>query len=216
MIITSIDVGIIHLAIVKVSLSETSETDNNETSNLSIKHVIDAKLIDITKFDCLENCDLQHEKCIIDYINHVFARYHASLFGDDVDLILIEKQPPRGLVAVEQFLYARYREKCMFVHPKSVIAYFKLVNNYDLRKVQTIKMATKYLESFTSFNENSRKHDLADAMCFVLYYISVKNEEASLERQLQQIKNETKSLNKFEAFKLENCSGVFEKFRKVV
>jgi hypothetical protein len=39
---------------------------------------------------------------------------------------LIEKQPPAGLVAVEQLLMMSYRDKAVLVYPNSMHAHFGL------------------------------------------------------------------------------------------
>jgi hypothetical protein len=49
--------------------------------------------------------------------------------------------------------------------------------DYSKRKIESERIASKYLCSFTNFYNNIRKHDMSDAMLMIIYYYSVKNKE---------------------------------------
>ena len=55
------------------------------------------------------NCKLYHENAMCDYINHVFQEY--SEYFNNADLILIERQPPMGLIVIQELIMNKYREK---------------------------------------------------------------------------------------------------------
>ena len=45
--------------------------------------------------------------------------------------------------------------------------------DYDIRKKQTEKIADKYLSDNKIYKYSDRKHDIADALCQVLYYVTI-------------------------------------------
>jgi hypothetical protein len=47
-------------------------------------------------------------------------------FFEMADFILIERQPPMGLTAVEQLIFSRWRDKAILVHPRSMHKYFNI------------------------------------------------------------------------------------------
>ena len=49
--------------------------------------------------------------------------------------------------------------------------------DYSRRKEQSESICKEYLESFNSFTNNSRKHDMSDAMLMILYYHFTKLKE---------------------------------------
>ena len=51
--------------------------------------------------------------------------------------------------------------------------------DYDSRKQHTVKITSKYLKDFLVFNNEYRKHDIADAFCLALYYIE-KNKKPNI------------------------------------
>jgi hypothetical protein len=59
--------------------------------------------------------ELYHDKIICDYMTHLFKKF-KSVF-DSVDQILIERQPPTGLVAVEELIMREYRNKSKLISP---------------------------------------------------------------------------------------------------
>ena len=142
-LVLSIDVGIKNLALVLINVCRIYKlsSDNNQLPMLRRKplhlEVCQAICIDITthihnKVTKCE-CKLGHERNITDWMEHVYQE-HGDMM-QEADLILIERQPLTGLVAVEQSIYAKYRPKAHLICPRSMHKYFEMKNlTYDERK----------------------------------------------------------------------------------
>ena len=158
----SIDVGIINLAMVKAKVWV-------ESNRLK---VLDLRCVDITNIPHNKvpraSCNLYHTCCIFDRMQHFYQEFDDVFV--DADRVLIERQPLSGLVHVEQNLYGHYRSRAFLVSPNSVHKWLGIRHmDYDNRKVQTVRKAETYLAAFPLWREKSRKHDLADALCFLLF-----------------------------------------------
>jgi len=91
---------------------------------------------------------------------------------DSADVILIERQPQCGLVHVEQLLYSRYRTKSRLCSPTTLHKWLGIRTlDYEARKVETTRRAAPYLDYMAHFRDDDRKHDMADAMCFIMWYV---------------------------------------------
>ena len=172
MIIIGIDVGYHNMALV---VSETDE-DFNVT-------VHSAHLVDITKIPHhrvrMRDCTIPHTHELADLMAHFIQEYGYIL--DSADRILIERQPPTGLTQIETLLMYLYREKTILVSPNAMHSHFNINHyEYDRRKDCTIALAEPYLSDFPTFSEATRRHDLADAMCFILFHIHPMKEKARL------------------------------------
>jgi len=167
---TSIDIGVINLGLVTSTIS------------LNGSIVIDEiKLVNIQDFECLPDCELYHDKCFGDYMEHVFRKYNKFF---ESDVILVERQPIQGFTVIEQLIFSRYRNKSYLISPNSMHCFFQINElDYENRKLYTIKIAERYLENFQYFQDLERKHDIADAVCFILFYVSF-NETMYLEYKL--------------------------------
>ncbi len=170
--ILSIDVGIINFAMVAVELSE-DYLEREEVIKYS--EIFLCELIDITelmsKCEDLE-CELYHDKIICDYMMHLFKKFR-ELF-DSVDIILIERQPFTGLVAIQELIMREYRNKSFLISPRAMLNFFGILDFvYEERKVHTENIATEYLNEFKNFVFNERRHDMADSVCILLYYLSI-------------------------------------------
>lgn len=160
--ILCIDIGINHLAFVLLEI--TKDFDCND--------IIWFDMFDITKHQHLDKesekkCELYHTKTIADWLSHIFYLHH-ELF-EHVDYILIERQPPTGLVAVEQLIYFKYRNKSILIHPKKVHSFFGWKDEYEQRKEKSVKVFKYRLEKsqriylLDQFNRFERQHDISDA-----------------------------------------------------
>jgi len=159
MIIGAIDVGIINLALV------VYDTTYQQFSMY---------LVDITR-KCPPMCPLQfHTKSITDRMHHFLYRYCDII--DTCDTLLIEQQPLCGLQGVEVALCTRWRAKIVMVSPRSMHKHFNIGNLTRLgRKCATTTIAIKELESVGHPNPMGklvRKHDVADAICMIIFYLS--------------------------------------------
>lgn len=160
---TSIDVGVINMAIIK------SEID---IETLTIKKIIDVKKIDLMSLPHKkvprETCTLHHSNGFFDRLSHLKQEF-GYLF-DESEKILIERQPPGFGVTIEQILMSFWRDKTVLVSPNSMHAYFHLSDDYDMRKIQTVELATPHLKNFQAWQENpDRLHDISDAFCILLF-----------------------------------------------
>ena len=96
------------------------------------------------------------------------------LIFENSDLILIERQPPQGLTNIQDVLAYQYIDKVKLIYPRSVHKHFCLSKtDYNIRKKQTEKIADKYLSDNKIYKYSDRKHDIADALCQVLYYVTI-------------------------------------------
>lgn len=160
MIIIGIDIGYYNLGIVKVRVEEGVPT------------VLMARKVDMTQYTHTRvpqcECRLHHSREMADYVLHFIQEYSDHL--DDADRILVERQPPGGFGAIETLIVATFREKVDVISPNSMHKHFGIGHlDYEHRKQKTEKIAGEYLEHLDSYNRLIRKHDVADAMCMVLY-----------------------------------------------
>ena len=97
----------------------------------------------------------------------LFVEDHKEIF-DEADTILIERQPPGGFTNIEILLNYMFRDKVVLVSPVSMHTHFGMRHlDYDQRKERTVTIANKYLEEDIPYE---RKHDIADALCMILYH----------------------------------------------
>ena len=176
--VMSIDIGIQHLGI---SIGITDEAYNL----IDIEWV---QLIDITEYthehDLLDTeCHVDHEsRTFADWLQHLFLEYDTLFNG--VDYILVERQPPGGLVVIEQIIFFRWRQKCRLIAPRSMHSYFGIGSaaidpgdeGYEKRKRMTELIARKsgdwHPRAVTEYEQLSRKHDISDSICLMLFWLS--------------------------------------------
>jgi hypothetical protein len=183
--VLSIDIGMHHLGMVLASFDE-----------YQLDEILYIDLIDITSFVHLDeeakrNCKLYHTKTCSDYMDHVFYLHH-HLF-EFVDVILIERQPPQGLVVIEQLIFHQYRSKAILISPTSMHAFFNWNSfaarsstdakadaadaRYEYRKGRSIREATKHItrdELMDQFDQFTRQHDISDAICMIVFWLRTK------------------------------------------
>jgi len=192
--IMSIDVGITHLGL---SIGITDEAFNL----IQLEWV---KMIDITQYthqyDLQDKCcGVNHSsKCFADWLQHLFLEYE-TLF-ECCNYILVEKQPPSGLVVIEQIIMFRWRDKCHLVHPRSMHSFFNMGlktikgnESYEKRKEKSQLIAEKsckwHRRAVESYSGLIRKHDVTDSICLMLYWLFIKNKEYTRQRNLERTKN---------------------------
>jgi hypothetical protein len=157
--IVGIDIGYHNLGLVQVSLNETFEP--------SVHYV---KRINITNIKCLRaQCKIPHTNEVADLMGHFIQEYGHLL--DSADTILLERQPPGGLTSIETLLLYLYRPKTELISPNSMHKHFGIgFLSYESRKIETERITQKYFKNFLNYENQVRKHDMADAMCLILYY----------------------------------------------
>lgn len=166
MLVASIDVGIVNLAVAFVEV---------DSDTYQLTRIVRVENVDSTKFEhgtvCYDACTLGHTKTATDRIMH-FIQERAALF-DTCARILIERQPIQGHTDVEQLLYMVFRDKAELVSPNSM---HKLLNighlTYEWRKVKTVEFADTMLDpiTFHEYHSMERRHDIADALCLLIYW----------------------------------------------
>lgn len=165
--VLSIDIGLDNLALVFY--------------DDSIKMVTYADVFDIrnmTLYCTDESCTLHHTKTFTDYVEHLLKK-NQTLF-DSSDIIIIEQQPPGWTQIIEQLIFSKYRDKCdhPLISPNSMQEYHEIGHlEYEDRKIMTEKIAHKYLCHLDTYIDETRRHDMADAMCNLLYYLFKKKVE---------------------------------------
>lgn len=167
--ILSIDVGITNMGVVMSKVS----------MDYRLIKVTECKRVDISKIYC-EEISQTHMNRLSGKMRHFLHKY-KHLF-ESADFILCEQQPPNGLIVIQEILVFAYPD-IILVSPRSVHCFLEIQNlDYDQRKIATTKSATKWLSSFLDFENNTRKHDMADALCILKFWIH-KNRESYLEEQ---------------------------------
>lgn len=196
-IITTIDVGVIHLGICVANVAD----------DFSSKEIWWVDVVDITCFrhrDSLRSdCTLHHTRNFADWIDH-FILDHQQFF-DASDLILIEKQPPQGFVVVEQLLFSRFREKTQLINPRHVHRYLNMNHlDYEQRKVWSVKIASRELPEHLLEQSGfyDRQHDIGDAVCMLLYYVHKKQEDYRRKLRYDNLTRDTSGLNVIERLEL--------------
>lgn len=188
--IVSIDVGVKHLAI---SLSLIS-------NEFQLSNILWFELIDITSFShqtiSKKDCQLFHTKTYGDYMDHIFIDYEQIF--NKASFILIERQPPTGYVVIEQLIFSKFRTKTVLISPNSIhytLGWNSLKLDYEQRKDESIKFAEKYLSEYSNlleqFNSLYRKHDVADTICILIYWLKKKRYKW-IEEQTNLRKNQEK------------------------
>jgi hypothetical protein len=162
MIVISIDIGYHNLGLVKSQIDDvTFEIKIKEIFKIDLKSLPHRK---VNRWDC----KLEHTNEVADLVAHFIQEYGDYL--EEADKILIERQPPTGLTQIETLLLYLYRHKTELISPNSMHAHFKInCLEYETRKERTIEFSESFLESFEEYQELSRKHDIADAVCMIIF-----------------------------------------------
>lgn len=125
-------------------------------------NVLYIKKVDLTEYKTREGPELS------DMI-HGFVTEYSDIFCQ-ADQVLIERQPPGGITSVEVLLHYIFRHKAVLISPVSMHKHFGIGHlDYEERKERTEVIAGKYLKDCTYYDRLQRKHDVADALCMILY-----------------------------------------------
>jgi hypothetical protein len=200
--IMSIDVGWVNLAIVLASVDNTTW----EFQTLFSAHLVNLNELQHLKIP-VSQCTLHHTNDACDKINHFIQEYQDD-WMNQADLIVIERQPITGLVHVEQLLYSKYRNKTILISPNKMHRWLNIQHlSYEKRKEKTTMFAESKLEqdeqwiqACTRLHENKQRlHDIADAVCILLYFLSLKQEELKQYKKIHQpnINLENKSVYEY-------------------
>jgi len=170
--ILSIDIGITNLGI---SITVWDKTWDKFI--ITKVELIDLGILEHNKVPRKE-CKLHHTRHLVDKMDHFFQEYN-DIF-EKVDYITVELQPILGLKAVESLIFSKYRKKTFLVHPVKMHMFFNIKHfDYEKRKELTVKfakMAIKNNDVMEQLNKHERKHDMADSICIMKYWVSKKRE----------------------------------------
>lgn len=154
--ITSIDVGLHNLGIIKC---EICNSDIN---------ICDFELVDLYKYRNSHSELHMFIDCLISEYKHIF----------DSKYILIERQPPGGLIAIQEVLSFIFKDKVKIISPRSVHSKLGLSYYcYNSRKIETEKILKSKIDEqnnivlLNKFDTIKRKHDIADAYCMINYFV---------------------------------------------
>jgi len=202
MIYLSIDVGIINLALIKANVEKHK-----------ITQILDARLINLNtiqhKTTTITDCKLHHSNDVYDKIQHLFQE-HGEIF-QDIECVLIERQPITGLVHVEQLLFGHFRSMARLISPNSMHKWFGISHlTYEQRKEETTKIATSYLNQCKDWMKSERLHDMADSLCILLFSLHVESNAAKMK---EEEKRKQESMTEFIYDGTTTLNDFFENFR---
>ena len=162
MIVVSIDIGYHNLGLVKSFVDEqTFEIKILEIFKVNLTNIPHKK---VSRWDCM----LYHSNEVSDLFAHFIQEYGDHL--KEADKILIERQPPTGLTNIEALFMFLYRHKVELVSPNAMHKHFGInYLEYEQRKEKTIEISKSFLEEFEDYQKLSRKHDIADAVCMIIF-----------------------------------------------
>ena len=172
--VVSIDVGYHNMGIVTAFIDDEYE--------ITVKDVYKINLTCIRHHKVQPHeCKIPHTNEVVDLFAHFIQEYGHIL--ENADKILVERQPPTGLTNIEALILYQYRQKTHLISPNAMHSHFMIGHlDYERRKVKTIEIAEKFLESFEKYQSLSRKHDISDAMCMILFDNHYKKEKYRLSK----------------------------------
>ena len=162
MILLCVDIGLINMGIAVVNVTNPNKMECKLAAR-----------VDITDFRCKgTTCTLSHEAMPVDWVAHFLRDYKTEF--ESCDKVLLERQPPGGFRCIEQLLYQAYRQKTVFIQPRSFLAHFGIgAMEYDHRKAYLVRAAKRVYQNDVATRALSaeRAHDVADALMFAVYHV---------------------------------------------
>jgi len=185
--VISIDIGMINLGIVCACIDD---------GNIQVEKIAKVNLVHcMHKRVSAPDCTLYHSNATCDRVAHFIQEWKP--WFDKASVVIVERQPPGGLKDVEALLQHCMRDKVQMAQPQSMHAFFGLPRgDYDGRKELTVGLAAKYMQGVQGWNELERQHDVADAMCQLVWWNS-----------LQPRKREASDKNEFWTYAFNNNNG---------
>lgn len=174
--LVAFDVGVKNLALVEVVLDPESldiqSVDSVAKYNLYDRAVCDKKVCNVCRPKGLHSLLAAPA---LDGLAHVLKENDARISA--ADAVVIERQPPCGLVAIEAVLYTRFIAKAVLMMPQKMHRFLGINKlGYEERKQKTTEEAERLLEARgtqqakVAFSCMARKHDVADALCIAACY----------------------------------------------
>ena len=177
--VVGIDIGYHNLGLVSVDVDYDFNMSINFTKRINLTKMVHDRVQP-------HECKLHHTNELCDMISHFVQEYGHII--DDADHLLLERHPPGGLTNVEALLMHIYRDKVRLIAPVSMHKHFSISHlEYEERKVKTEELAFPYLMEFTNYMYQTRKHDMADAMCMVMYYVNERKDVELRKRRQKEL-----------------------------
>lgn len=158
--ITGIDIGLHNMGIVKCK-------------------IVDDKIYSIEHFELIDLYKYKHiysETELHMFISNLCDEY-SELFNSKY--ILIERQPPGGLIAIQEVIAYIFKDKVYKISPRSVHSKLGIsFYSYENRKIKSEEIMKTFLidnkqhEQLEIYNKLTRKHDVSDAFCLIKYFIN--------------------------------------------
>lgn len=111
-------------------------------------------------------------------LHHVLSEHPLGRALKVADVVLVEDQPPQGIRSVQAVLCDRFMARTRLLSPSRFHKHMGFKGlDYDARKAAVEKIARQILvdhaesQWLTRFDSLTRKHDVADALCFVKYHV---------------------------------------------
>jgi len=163
MIVVSIDVGVRNFAM--------CVAHGDPTGSLCIRAFY--------KYDLLNQASsLYRGMAEVDGLLRILEAHRDDF--DRSDVVLVERQPPGGILSIQAVLYARYVHKVKLVSPNAMHTFFKINHlDYEQRKSEVDRIVSQDLwsevsdEAKKAYLKCTRRHDMADAACFAVQFIKL-------------------------------------------
>jgi hypothetical protein len=163
--ILSIDIGLKNLAMVLFHWNGNPHTFPDMLSY----HKVDLTNLPHKRVS-RHRCKIPHTKEMADIVAHFIQEYHAYFHW--ADKVLVERQPPGGLLEIHSLLLFKYRSKTELVSPNSVHAHFSMNQlDYEGRKVKSLAIA-RHRHPGEIPETDERWHDVSDAILFAHWWCS--------------------------------------------
>jgi hypothetical protein len=192
--IISFDIGIVHLGYVRALVDEdwvTLDVTNIGVNDITISY--HPSNIPI------QQCKIPHTNEMSDKLDHFF-QYNQKIFND-IDIVLIERQPIMGIKSIEQLIYSKFKNICQvyIISPNQLHKWLGINTlSYESRKIYTEKYTTKNMINSERLEKFGRKHDIADAFCILSFFIHTRAiHTRALKKNKKKIKNNVGLFDKF-------------------
>jgi hypothetical protein len=161
--IVSIDIGLKNLGMVEFWWDEHPR----HFPELIKWHKVDLTMLPHKRVE-FHACDIPHTNEMADLVAHFMQEYHPIF--EKADVILLERQPPGGLLEIQSLLLFKYRRKAHLVSPNSVHAHFTMNHlDYEGRKERSLCSGASSSSRDDSRDEFSMaRHIGRDSVCSLL------------------------------------------------
>ena len=191
MLIISVDIGVHNLGWCWCEIDDkTWDPKSIVVKSVGRRDITNHSHINVSRTDCC----LYHDNNMVDYVLH-FKQDYGWMF-DQSDLVMVERQPPGGFINIQDLFTLFWRDKIKLVNPVQIHSFFSMRNlDYEQRKVRSMSLASKYIGGEKEFILNTRKHDMADAMLSIIWWVSKHREVYLAEQKRLEIHRRRKEMN---------------------